>query len=102
MSSSAKLESASATIRRLEEQGTEMAEVLRTMNQPQSAESNRLALDDFVYHQHQGLAALLALLASDATSGIRTETIATRRAIFGENVVPQAPRKSFMELSTRW
>lgn len=95
-----KVEAADATNRRFEADGVEMAKVLRTFNEPQSSDSNRIRLEDFTTPgtSSKGLAALLHYLATDAKAGIRSETIETRRAVFGENVVPSAPRKSFGEL----
>jgi calcium-translocating P-type ATPase len=95
---SSKLEAATATNRRLESEGPEVTRLLKTFNEPQNGQGNRTNLQGLRHGKHSGLAALLGLLATDAIYGIRTETLATRRAVMGGNVVPQAPRKSFADL----
>jgi len=94
------LESAAATNRRFESEGTDLFQILLSINEPQSSETNKEHLDVLTTHggNKTGLSALLSLLATDPRYGIRTETVAARRAVFGENVVPAAPRKSFTEL----
>lgn len=91
-------ENAAATNRRLESESDELRRILSSINEPQSSETNKHHLDSFSYGRAMGLQGLLSLLATDRRWGIRIETIAARRAVFGENVIPSAPRKSFWEL----
>lgn len=91
-------ETANKTISRLLDQRSDLIKTLTSINEPQATEANRERLDALKHGKAKGMDALLAILATDAKHGINNETIATRREVFGENVVPSAPRKSFMEL----
>ena len=70
-------------------------ELLRSINHAQALGHNLKQLQDAV-----GGAVQLAeeRLHTHITDGIDLETVETRRALFGENMLPNAPRKSFWTL----
>lgn len=70
-------------------------ELLKSINQPQSLSSNRTNLQSKAVG---GTAGLLDLLVSDADDGIAASSVEGRRAVYGTNYTPSAPRKSFFQL----
>ena len=72
-------------------------ELLRSINQAQALEQNRARL-----RQLGGTVRLatekLHLSSEQVEDGVDLETVSERRAVFGPNSLPAAPRKTFLEL----
>lgn len=78
----------------LEAESSDLRGLLQSINEAQSLESNRHNLET-VLEGPQGLA---RRLGTDPKAGLDRETIETRRACFGANRLPSAPRKTFGQL----
>ena len=70
-------------------------DLLKSINQPQSLQSNLTNLQSKTIGNASGL---LQLLASHADDGIASGSVNERRRIYGTNYTPSAPRKSFFQL----
>lgn len=78
----------------LQSEAAETLELLQSINQAQALDQNARQL------QQMGGGSRLAqtILHTDTNTGIDIDTVMTRRALFGENDLPSAPRKSFWAL----
>ena len=70
-------------------------DLLKSINQPQSLQSNLTNLQSKTIGNTSGL---LTLLASDIDDGIASGSVDERRRVYGTNYTPSAPRKSFFQL----
>ena len=70
-------------------------DLLKSINQPQSLQSNLTNLQSKTIGNAAGL---LKLLASDVDDGIASSSVDERRRVYGTNYTPSAPRKSFFQL----
>ena len=70
-------------------------DLLKSINQPQSLQSNLTNLQSKTIGNTSGL---LNLLASDVDDGIASSSVDERRRVYGTNYTPSAPRKSFFQL----
>ena len=70
-------------------------DLLKSINQPQSLQSNLTNLQSKTIGNASGL---LQLLASHADDGIASASVDERRRVYGTNYTPSPPRKSFFQL----
>lgn len=68
-------------------------DVVQRINEPQALDVNLQHLQDL-----GGVEAILDLFGTDADRGVEDSTVEERRAIFGSNLLPSTPRKSFWQL----
>jgi len=70
-------------------------DLLKSINQPQSLQSNLANLQSKTIG---GAVGLLSLLATHADHGVSSSSVDQRRRIYGTNYTPSAPRKSLFQL----
>lgn len=70
-------------------------DLLKSINQPQSLQSNLTNLQSKTIGNTSGL---LKLLASHVDDGVAASSVDERRRVYGTNYTPSAPRKSFFQL----
>jgi P-type Ca2+ transporter type 2C len=79
----------------LEQNAETIRTIVTSINAAQMHESNLAQLQS---DKVGNIAGLAKLLHTDTESGIDLKTVATRKALFGENHLPSTPRKSFWQL----
>jgi calcium-translocating P-type ATPase len=79
--------------RSLEEKVTSIKDIVKRINEPQSLSVNLQNLGNI-----GGVHTVLELLGTDADRGVDEESIPNRRQLFGSNVLPSTPRKTFWQL----
>lgn len=75
-------------------EAAEIQDHLRSINEAQALGQNLANLEKLQ------VSTLLAKLHTDPERGIALNTVQTRRAVFGQNLLPTVPRKTFLELFT--
>jgi len=70
-------------------------DLLKSINQPQSLQSNLANLQSKTIG---GAVGLLSLLATHADHGVSSSSVDQRRRVYGTNYTPSAPRKSLFQL----
>lgn len=85
--------SATMTERTLEEKATSIVDFVKRINEPQALSLNLLHLQSA-----GGVKVLLELLGTDAEAGAEEASVQKRRDLFGSNLLPSTPRKSFWQL----
>jgi len=70
---------------------SETLQLLSTLNVPQAASSNLVALNDMGSQQH-----LTLLLSTSSTNGIKSDTVSERAEEFGKNEVASPPMKTWL------
>jgi calcium-translocating P-type ATPase len=79
--------------RSLKEKAASIKDVVQRINEPQALEVNLQHLQEL-----GGVATVLDLLGTDADRGVEESSIEERRELFGSNVLPSTPRKTFWQL----
>ena len=79
--------------RSLEQKATSIKDIVKRINEPQSLSLNLQNLEDI-----GGVYTLLELLGTDGDRGVDEESIPNRRQLFGSNILPSTPRKTFWQL----
>ena len=82
-----------ADARSLKEKAASIKDVVQRINEPQALELNLKHLQEL-----GGVEAVLQLFGTDADQGVEETSIEERREIFGSNVLPSTPRKTFWQL----
>lgn len=77
----------------LEDKASSIKDLVKQINQPQSLSSNLQHLNDA-----GGVTSLLELVSTHPDHGVIESSIERRRDIFGSNVLPSTPRKTFWQL----
>ncbi|KAG7361610.1 plasma-membrane calcium-translocating P-type ATPase [Nitzschia inconspicua] len=77
----------------LAERMTSIRDVVQRINEPQALDVNTQHLQDM-----GGVEAVLELLGTDPDHGVEDTTVEERREMFGSNLLPSTPRKTFWQL----